>query len=76
MEAAGIEPASDFAVSPNGDCLCDFCEGWRAALALQNDGSSWLDLTQLDADLQRMISAWDMLPDAIKRAIFATVATQ
>ena len=75
MEAAGIEPASEFAVSPNADCICEFCEGWRAAIALQSGGTTCLDLTAADADLQRVVSAWPSLPDAIKRAVLAVVAT-
>jgi hypothetical protein len=75
MEAAGIEPASDFDVSADADCTCDFCQGWRAAMALQNEGSNCLDLAQLDADLQQVISAWDRLPQAIRKAVTALVNT-
>jgi hypothetical protein len=44
-------------------------------LALQNDGSKCPDLASFDADLQRVISAWDGLPEAIRRAILALIGT-
>jgi hypothetical protein len=44
---------------------------YRAPLAMQTDRSKWLEKTSLDADLQRVISAWDLLPAAIRRAIIA-----
>jgi hypothetical protein len=68
-----IEPASRDDLSADGECTCEFCQGWRAANALQNDYSKCLDAAVLDAGLQRVISAWDSLPEAIRRAIFAMV---
>ena len=67
--AAGFEPVAEFAATADGDCLCDFCQGWRAANALQTGGCKSPDLASLDSDLRRVISAWDGLPDAIRRAI-------
>src|SRR5580700_2830523 len=65
----GLEPFGESDVTRDSTCTCDFCQGWRAANALQNDGSKCPDLAQIDADLQRVISAWDGLPEAIRRAI-------
>ena len=31
-EGKGFEPDGDFGVTADGDCPCDFCQGWRAAL--------------------------------------------
>jgi hypothetical protein len=42
-------------------------------MALQNDGSSRPGVAFLDADLQRVISAWAVQPEAIKGAIMALV---
>jgi hypothetical protein len=75
MEAAGIEPANDFAVSLNADCVCDFCQGWRAANALQTGGFNCHIVAPDDADLQRVISAWHGLPEAIRRAVLALIGT-
>jgi hypothetical protein len=73
LEAAGIEPAIDSFLSLNADCGCDFCQGWRAANALQMGGPVCLLLTSVDADLQRVIEAWDELPAAMRRAVLALV---
>ena len=67
--ATGFEAADKIDATTNDDCPCDFCQGWRAAIALQSRGSNCLDVARLDADLQRMISAWGRLPEAIRRAI-------
>ncbi len=44
-----------------GDCSCDFCQGWRAANPLQNGGSNCPGLASTDADLQRVVGAWEGL---------------
>jgi hypothetical protein len=71
---AGIEPASGFDVTADSDCTCDFCDGWRAALALQSSDSGSLATAPHDANLQRVISAWTVLPEAIRRAVLAMIA--
>jgi hypothetical protein len=69
--ATGFEAADKIAVTADCECPCDFCHGWRAANALQRDDSKCLDLASLDADFQRVVSAWGGLPQAIRRAILA-----
>jgi hypothetical protein len=69
----GIEPASDFNASADFTCTCEFCQGWRAANALQNVDASCLDLAQFDADLRCVNSALGNLPDAIRRLIIALI---
>jgi integrase len=75
-EGKGFEPDGDCAVTADGDCPCDFCQGWRAALALQNDGSEWRHVASFDSDLQRVVLAWDAIPAAIRCAIIALVGTK
>ncbi len=71
MEAAGIEPNGDFDASGILPCGCVICEGCRAARALQNGCSRWLDLSSVDADLQSVHVAWPHLPGAIRKAILS-----
>jgi hypothetical protein len=76
LEAAGIEPSGDFAASgilPSGCVICEEC---RAARALQNGCSTWLELSSLDADLQSVHAAWATLPDAIRKAILSLAEIQ
>ncbi|MGA2258721.1 MAG: hypothetical protein ABSG53_28980 [Thermoguttaceae bacterium] len=42
-------------------------------MALHGNGSNCHSLAQPDADLQRVISAWAVQPEAIRRAILALV---
>jgi len=70
-EGKGFEPDGDFDVTADGDCPCDFCQGWRAALALQNDGSESRNLSSLDADLQPVVATWEGLPTHIRKTILA-----
>lgn len=74
-EGKGFEPDGDFDVTADGDCPCDFCQGWRAALALQNDVTSCRDVALADADLQHVVWTWNALPMAIRLAINALAAT-
>jgi hypothetical protein len=76
LGATGFEAEADSDVINDGNCLCNFCRGWRAANALQKDGSKCPDLASFDADLQRVISAWGRLPEAIRRAILALIGTE
>jgi hypothetical protein len=75
MEAAGIEPSGDFAASGILPCGCVICEECRAARALQNGCSTWLDLSSLDADLQSVHAAWGGLPTAIRKAVLALIGS-
>ena len=73
--ATGFESAGNFDVTADWECPCDFCLGWRAANALQNNGINCLDVAQLDADLQRVISAWNGLAEVIRRVVLTLVGT-
>jgi hypothetical protein len=75
LGATGFEAADESAVTADDDCPCEFCLGWRAANALQGRGSNCLDLASRDADLQRVISVWAVLPAAIRRAVVALIGT-
>jgi hypothetical protein len=68
MEAAGIEPASDFDATGQLPCGRVICEECRAANALQGPCSDCHWMAFLDADLQRIVAAWNGLPAAIKAA--------
>ena len=54
-------------------CGCVICEECRAARVLQPGRSNWLDTSSLDADLQRVIVAWDLLPEAVRTAVLALI---
>ena len=71
--AAGFEPAGKRDTTSDGECGCDLCLGWRAALALQNDGSRCLGIASLDCDLEQVIAAWGKLPVVLRRAIMALI---
>ncbi len=71
----GFEPAASFDATADGDCSCDFCQGWREPNALQNGGSSCHVLASANFDLQRVVNAWDGLPTAMRRAVLALVGT-
>jgi hypothetical protein len=73
--ATGFEPVSEIDATTNGSCGCEFCQGYRAANALHSRHSNCLDVALLDADLQRVIAAWDGLPAAIRRAALALIST-
>ncbi|MGB7732649.1 MAG: hypothetical protein WBL72_03055 [Thermoguttaceae bacterium] len=73
--ATGFEAADKIAVTADEDWSCEFCQGWRAANALQRGGSECLDVTQLDADLRRVISVWAGLPETIQRAVVVLIGT-
>jgi hypothetical protein len=49
------------------------CPGCGAALALQTGLTGCLDLSSAAADLQTVISAWDSVPDLIRKAILTLV---
>lgn len=69
MEAAGIEPAAEFDATTNGVCDCESCQRCRAANALHSECIKSHVLASLDADLQRVIEAWDGIDDTTRRVI-------
>ena len=72
MEAAGIEPAVEIAANDNGLCTCEECQQCRAANALHFECFNRHFLTSFDADLQRVIAAWDVLDDRTRREMVAS----
>ncbi len=74
-EGTGVESTSDFDAIDDGECGCEFCQGFRAARALHSGRSSWHDLALLDAGLQRIIAAWGSLPKNIRAAMMALAET-
>jgi hypothetical protein len=75
FRGAGVEPGSQTDVTPDNECTCESCQGWRAALALQSGRSDCHALASLDADLQRVIAAWDELPSHIRKTILASLGS-
>jgi hypothetical protein len=75
MKAAAIEPASCSNLTESACCLCDNCQHPCAARALQTGGPNCHFVASLDADLQRVIAAWDGLPEAIRRATLALIVS-
>jgi hypothetical protein len=75
VEATGFEPASCSKSTVNCHCGCVICEDRCAARALHSGGLNCHFLTSVDADLQRVIAAWDGLPEAIRRATLALIGS-
>jgi hypothetical protein len=71
--ATGFEPVGDFDGSGNAACACEFCQGYRAARALHSGRFNCLNVASLDPDLQRVITAWDALPEAMRTVVIALV---
>jgi hypothetical protein len=69
VEAAGIEPSSDFDATENSICDCENCQHCRAANALHLECFKLQYLALLDADLQLVIEVWDQLDGPTRRAI-------
>lgn len=72
----GLEPTASRGATGNGSCGCVICLECRAALALQTGHPDRLALASFDGDLQRVIGAWDRLPNAIQKAVLALVGSQ
>ena len=68
-----LESTVDFDATRILSCGCVICDECRAANALQTGRCNCLDLASIDADFQRVIRAWDGLPEVIRRAIVALV---
>jgi hypothetical protein len=75
-QTAGIEPASGAESTADCDCGCGKCHPPGAARALHPGGLNFHFVSSLDADLQRVIAAWDGLPVAIRKATLALVDSQ
>jgi hypothetical protein len=69
MEAAGIEPESNLTATGELPCGCVICKECLAANALYGPCSDCHWMASLDADLQRVVAAWNRLSAAIKTAI-------
>jgi hypothetical protein len=69
VEAAGIEPSADFATSESGVCDCENCQECRAARALHFECFKSQFLASLDADVQRVVAAWNKLGPATRCVI-------
>jgi hypothetical protein len=69
----GVEPNLNSDATGDGDCVCDFWPGCRAANALQDGCSNCPALASLDADLQRVVGAWEGLPEHVRKTILALV---
>lgn len=75
MEAAGVEPAGDIAVNDAAATPCGICPACGAALALHGPVTALQQPAQPDAELQRLIAAWDALPAHLRAAITAIAAS-
>ena len=75
-QAAGFEPATSSEATANCESGCVERQHRSAALALHSGGSDCHCVVSLDADLQRVIAAWDGLPAAIRKATLALIASQ
>jgi hypothetical protein len=69
MEAAGIEPSTDFDATRNSICDCENCQQCRAANALHFECFKSQFLASLDINLQRLIECWEHLDTATHRTI-------
>ena len=69
----GVEPNLNSGATAAGDCGCVNCPGCCAANALQGGRSDCPALASLDADLQRVVGAWNGLPVHIRKTILALV---
>jgi hypothetical protein len=75
VEAAGIEPSDDFGATDSSVCDCENCQQCRAAYALHLECFKGHLLASLDADLQRVIAAWERLPESIRVAALAIITS-
>ncbi len=81
MEAAGIEPVSDFDVSENATSTCENCDDPCAARALHFSGTSGQSLSLDDttghcicaAELELVAHTWPQLPDYVRASILLLV---
>jgi hypothetical protein len=71
--AVGNAPTGTLNVTLDNDCPSEFCQGWCAANALHNRDSNCLYSVPSDADLQRVVVAWDTLLPRIRKTVLALV---
>jgi hypothetical protein len=69
----GVEPNLNSDVIADNDCGCVNCPACCAANALQDGHIDCPALASLDADLQRVVGAWDGLPAHMRKTILALV---
>jgi hypothetical protein len=69
----GVEPVADFAVTADNNCGYGDCPCRGAANALQDRRANCPALASVDADLQRVLAAWDGLPLHIRKTVLALV---
>ena len=69
----GVEPNLNSDVTTVGDCGCVHCPRCGAAHALQDGHFDCPALASLDADLQRVVGAWDGLPAHMRKTVLALV---
>ncbi len=65
----GIEPSDDFGATADSPCDCENCQQCRAAYALHLECFKGHLMASFDADLQRVVEAWDRLPEAVRKAV-------
>lgn len=71
-----LEPASDFDATAEATCDWDFCEGYRAALALHSECPICHGGAFFDTVLQYVVVAWNRLSEPIRRAVLGIVESQ
>jgi hypothetical protein len=76
VEDRGLESLTDFDASENPISTSGGCPECRAARALNSGGLNCCCLASLDPELQRVIAAWDGLPEAIREAAIALIGSQ
>jgi hypothetical protein len=72
----GIEPASCAESTVDCNRGCANCHPPSAARALHSGGLNCHFLASLDADLQRVIAAWNGLEEPIRKVIRAVIDSQ
>jgi hypothetical protein len=73
---AVFESAANSEVIDNCCCIYVNCQKGCAANALHPEFLGCLEMALTDADLQRVLAAWEHLPEAIRRAILALTTKQ
>ncbi len=70
-----IEPALHSDATDILPCGCVICHECRAARALHFRRPEWLESSLNDTDLQRVISGWSKLPEAMRTTVMVLVDT-
>lgn len=69
----GLEPFDKITLTAVTDCDCEFCQGYRAALALHGNGSNRHLLAESDPDLDLLIGRWKSLAPNQRNAILTLI---